>query len=46
MIYVPNNISDGTYLLQIQITNFMSVEPGFGGQGYVDGSTERVAEVF
>ena len=24
MIYVPNNISDGTYLLQIQITNFMS----------------------
>jgi ribulose-phosphate 3-epimerase len=23
----------------------MSVEPGFGGQGYVDGSTERVAEI-
>ena len=24
MIYVPNDISDGRYLLQIQITNFMS----------------------
>jgi ribulose-phosphate 3-epimerase len=23
----------------------MSVEPGFGGQGYVDGSTERVTEI-
>ena len=23
----------------------MSVEPGFGGQGYLDGSTERIQEI-
>ena len=23
----------------------MSVEPGFGGQGYIDGSTERVKKI-
>ena len=23
----------------------MSVEPGFGGQGYIDGSTERVQKI-
>ena len=23
----------------------MSVEPGFGGQGYLDGSTERIKEI-
>ena len=23
----------------------MSVEPGFGGQGYIDGSTERIIEI-
>ena len=33
------------YLDQIDLLLIMSVEPGFGGQGYVDGSTERVAEI-
>ena len=33
------------FLDQIDLVLVMSVEPGFGGQGYVDGSTERVAEI-
>ncbi|HIA23089.1 MAG TPA: ribulose-phosphate 3-epimerase [Candidatus Marinimicrobia bacterium] len=33
------------FLDQIDLLLIMSVEPGFGGQGYVDGSTERVAEI-
>ena len=33
------------FLDQIDLLLIMSVEPGFGGQGYVDGSTERVTEI-
>ena len=33
------------FLDQIDLLLIMSVEPGLGGQGYVDGSTERVAEI-
>ena len=33
------------FLDQIDLLLIMSVEPGFGGQGYVDGSTERVMEI-
>jgi len=33
------------FLDQIELVLVMSVEPGFGGQGYVDGSTERVTEI-
>lgn len=33
------------FLDQIDLVLIMSVEPGFGGQGYMDGSTERVAEI-
>lgn len=33
------------YLGQVDLVLVMSVEPGFGGQGYMDGSTERVAEI-
>ena len=33
------------FLDQIDLLLIMSVETGFGGQGYVDGSTERVAEI-
>ena len=31
------------FLDKINLVLVMSVEPGFGGQGYIDGSTERVA---
>ena len=30
---------------QVDLVLVMSVEPGFGGQGYMDGSTERVKEI-
>jgi|TARA_B100001079_G_scaffold104464_1_gene89623 ribulose-phosphate 3-epimerase len=33
------------FLDKINLVLVMSVEPGFGGQGYIDGSTERVAEI-
>ena len=33
------------FLDQIDLLLIMSVEPGFGGQGYADGSTERVTEI-
>jgi len=33
------------FLDQIDLLLIMSVEPGFGGQGYVDSSTERVTEI-
>lgn len=33
------------FLNQIDLVLVMSVEPGFGGQGYMDGSTERVTEI-
>jgi len=33
------------YYDQIDLVLVMSVDPGFGGQGYLDGSTERVEEV-
>ena len=33
------------FLDQIDLLLIMSVEPGFGGQGFVDGSTERVTEI-
>ena len=29
----------------IDLILVMSVEPGFGGQGYLDGSTERIQEI-
>jgi|TARA_B100000508_G_scaffold47341_1_gene36846 ribulose-phosphate 3-epimerase len=33
------------YYDQIDLVLVMSVDPGFGGQGYLDGSTERVEKV-
>ena len=30
---------------KIDLILVMSVEPGFGGQGYIDGSTERIIEI-
>ena len=33
------------FLDQVDLVLVMSVEPGFGGQGYMDGSTERVKEI-
>ena len=33
------------YYDQIDLILVMSVEPGFGGQGYIDGSTERVRKI-
>ncbi len=33
------------FLDQVDLLLVMSVEPGFGGQGYMDGSTERVTEI-
>ena len=33
------------YYVQIDLVLVMSVDPGFGGQGYLDGSTERVEKV-
>ncbi len=33
------------YLGQTDLVLVMSVEPGFGGQGYLDGSTEKIAEL-
>ena len=33
------------YYDQIDLVLVMSVEPGFGGQGYIDGSTERVRKI-
>jgi len=33
------------YYNQIDLVLVMSVDPGFGGQGYLDGSTERVEKV-
>ena len=33
------------YYDQIDLVLVMSVEPGFGGQGYIDGSTERVQKI-
>jgi len=30
---------------QVDLILVMSVEPGFGGQGYVDGSTERIRNI-
>jgi len=30
---------------QVDLILVMSVEPGFGGQGYVDGSTERIRDI-
>ncbi|MDP6339287.1 MAG: ribulose-phosphate 3-epimerase [Candidatus Marinimicrobia bacterium] len=33
------------YLDKIDLVLVMSVEPGLGGQEYIDGSTERVAEI-
>ena len=33
------------YYDQIDLVLVMSVDPGFGGQGYIDGSTERIEKV-
>ena len=33
------------FMDQVDLVLVMSVEPGFGGQGYIDGSTEWVAEI-
>ncbi len=33
------------FLDQVDLVLVMSVEPGFGGQGYIEGSTERVVEI-
>ena len=33
------------YFDQIDLILVMSVDPGFGGQGYIEGSTERIKEV-
>tara|TARA_B100001167_G_C16761907_1_gene301915 strand:- start:867 stop:1535 length:669 start_codon:yes stop_codon:yes gene_type:complete len=33
------------YYDQIDLILVMSVEPGFGGQGYIDGSTDRVRKI-
>jgi len=33
------------YFDQLDLILVMSVEPGFGGQGYMDGSTERIREI-
>ncbi|MBC8323895.1 MAG: ribulose-phosphate 3-epimerase [Candidatus Marinimicrobia bacterium] len=33
------------FLDKINLVLVMSVEPGFGGQGYLDGSTERLKEI-
>ena len=33
------------YYDQIDLVLVMSVEPGFGGQGYIDGSTDRVRKI-
>lgn len=33
------------FLDKINLVLVMSVEPGFGGQGFLDGSTERVTEI-
>ena len=33
------------YYDQIDLVLVMSVEPGFGGQGYIDGSTERIRKI-
>ena len=30
---------------QVDLILVMSVEPGFGGQGYMDGSTERILNI-
>ena len=34
-----------TYFDQIDLILVMSVDPGFGGQGYIEGSTERIKEI-
>ena len=33
------------YFDQIDLILVMSVDPGFGGQGYIEGSTERIKEI-
>ena len=33
------------YLDQVDLVLIMSVDPGFGGQGYLPGSTDRIAEL-
>ena len=33
------------YFDQIDLILVMSVDPGFGGQGYLEGSTERIIEI-
>ncbi len=33
------------YIPQVDMVLIMSVEPGYGGQGFIDGSTERVAQL-
>ena len=46
--YVDNCISrrGKKYIFdKIDLILVMSVEPGFGGQGYIDGSTERIIEI-
>lgn len=33
------------YLNELDLVLVMSVEPGFGGQSFIEGSTEKVAEL-
>ena len=38
-------IKEFEYLDKIDLVLVMSVEPGFGGQGYIEGSTTRIMEI-